>query len=342
MKNSILAVVCARQTGSRLPNKTMSTIGSMPVIGHILLRLEQSDAIRKTVLAIPEGKGQDMLKMFAVEWQTPVILGPEHDVVERFDIAVRKHYQPGDYILRVLSDQPFVDWEAIDNMAAIVQSRNWDFALPLSFSEDPVYGGGNSPWSFRTWNAIAQGSKNDEREHPGMWLRRNLGKWNYGLVDLPHWMYRPYRLELDAQKDLEMFRMVQAAWNGERPPSLRWVVQFLDRHPNIAAMNSDIHEKTGTYTSFTQQEIQEWHRDYAEREIVWSETGMLGTMQTQEMRRRFACEKCGGALMALTVTAKNDLLTKCARCGEKRTFYSERPKRGRIPIPILGGASAFR
>jgi len=323
MKSSVLAVCCVRETSERFPGKCLETIGTLPVIVHLLIRLEQSEAVRRVVLAIPEGQGQNRLRHIAVEFGVPIIIGSENDVVARMDAAVQRHAREGDLVMRGLSDQVFLDWEMLDQMAGILSGRKWDFLLPLTFSDDPVYGGGLQLYSMRAWQAVAQQSRADEREHPGMWLRRHLDRWDYGLLDLPHWMYRPYRLELDTPRDLEMFRVIHAGWEGETPPPLRWVVQFLDRHPAVAGINQGIHEKTGTYTSFTRAEVEAWHKDYAEREIVWSEVGMSGQMETKDSgRKAFRCEECGGAMMALSITAKADLLTRCVRCGSRRTFYA--------------------
>ena len=324
MNPNVLAVCCARETGERFPGKCLETIGTLPVLAHIFARLEQAESVRQVVLAIPDGQGQNRLRHLAVEFGIPVIAGPEHDVVARMDLAVKRHAREDDLVFRVMTDQPFLDWNALDTATAVMIGHKWDFVLPLTFNEDPVYGGGIHPWSLRAWQAIAQQSRNDELEHPGMWLRRNLAKWQYGLADLPHWMYRPYRLELDMPQDLELFRVIHAAWTGETPPPLRWVVRFLDRNPSVAAMNASVHEKTGTYISFSRAEIDAWYRDYAEREIVWSEVGMSGSMElkAERGRRAFRCGECGCAMMALSITSKNDLLTRCVRCGEKRTFYA--------------------
>ena len=324
MRPSVLAVICARDTSERFPGKCLQIIGTMPILAHIFARLEQAESVRQVVLAIPDGSGQNGLRHLAVEFGIPVIAGPEHDVVARMDMAVQRYAHDGDLIFRALGDQPFMDWGALDQAVALIGTRRWDLVLPLTFNEDPVYGGGIHPWSLRAWQAIAQQSRADEREHPGMWLRRHLDRWSYGLLDLPHWMYRPYRFELDTPKDLELIRAIHAAWTGDTPPPLRWVVQFLDWHPAVAAANSDVHERTGTYTSYTRAEIEAWHRDYAEREIVWSEVGMSGAMELAPDggRRAFRCSECSGAMMALSITSKNDLLTRCVRCGKKRTFYS--------------------
>ncbi|KKM13861.1 hypothetical protein LCGC14_1711920, partial [marine sediment metagenome] len=269
---NVLAVACARITSERMPGKMMAQVlGSYPVLGHVLNRLEQSESMRKIVVATPESELNAPIWDLATSMGHTVVVGPEHDVVARMEKAVERHAVDGDLIYRVMTDQPFLDWNALDSEVSIMQAQGWDFVLPLTFSEDPVYGASAHLWTRRVWHAIANQSRNDEREHPGMWLRRHLGKFNYGLLDLPHWAYRPYRLELDTEDDLKLCNILYGTWTGQGPPPLRWVVQQLDRNPSLAMINGHVRERTGTYTSFTKAEIEAWHRDYAERSVVWSD-----------------------------------------------------------------------
>lgn len=328
-KRQVLAVWCSRLSSERFTGKALAPIAGEPCFNRIFARLKQSRHIRRVVLAIPTGTQQDELARVATALDIPVSLGPEHDVVARMDLAVQRHAEPDDYILRVLGDQPTFDAELFDRHAAIVIGRKWDFAWPLAFGQDPVYGASNYPWSRRAWAAIAAHSRGEEREHPGMWLRRSGHSFVYGLIDLPHWAYRPYRLELDTSADLAM---LSGLWDGAKTasgkaePSLRDMITYLDRNPTVAGMNAQVHEKTGTYTSFTKAEIAEWERDFAGREIVWADGGLSGVMAGGRGERQFRCRECGGLCVAQGITKRNDLSTRCLQCGEERLFYSEKPR----------------
>ena len=327
MRN-VLAIACARMTSTRLPGKTSKQIGSVTVLEAILHRLEQSDTIRKIVLATPRTEDNGPLWETAENYGIPVVLGPEDNVVARMELAVDRFYRSGDLIYRALIDQPLLDWASLDMDVRLMQTNNWDFIRPLAFNESPVYGAGADVWSYRCWHAISENSKKREREHPGMWLYRNMERWDYGLVDYPHWMYRPYRFELDTAADLELMNRLYAAWMvaGDLktgPIPLKWAVQYMDNNPGLQSVNSHIVEKTGPYTSFTKAEIATWVKDYSNREIVWAEVGLRGSIQ-EVNRRTLRCFSCGGGPMSLRVHKGRDLVTDCARCGEKRTFYSKR------------------
>lgn len=328
----MLAVACARITSERMPGKMMAEVlGSYSVLGHVLDRLAQSKSIRKIVVATPESELNAPIWDMATRMGHPVVVGPEHDVVARMEKAVERHANDGDFIFRVMTDQPFLDWNALDSEVSIMRAQNWDFILPLTFNEDPVYGASAHLWTRRTWQAIANQSNNNEREHPGMWLRRNLGRFNYGLLDLPHWAYRPYRLELDVEEDLKLCNVLYGTWTGDSPPPLRWAVQQMDRNPALATINVHIEEKTGTYTSFTKAEIEAWRSDYGERPIMYSSlaeaVGMIHFKENTSHRKQYRCLKCRGPLMALhTRNRRSDhggfsvLQLRCMFCGDLCEF----------------------
>lgn len=321
----VLAILCARMTNSRFPGKSLQVLADRPNLEWCVERLRKAKSVGTIVVATSTDPEDVPIVHAAYKAGVPCFRGSLHNVMDRMWRAAMKHGNGEPYVFRAMSDQPLLDWMQLDEAVSIMQSRGWDFVLPLSFGEDPVYGAGVFPWSQRVFEALNGHSTGEELEHPGMWLRRNLARWNYGLRDLPHWTYRPYRLELDLERDLQLLRAVYRAWDGEGPPDLRWAVHWLDKHPEVAAMNSDIKEKTGTYTSFTKAEIESWYRDYAGRDVVWSDiAGLVGTIK-EEKEAAFDCDKCGGPMVA-TGIKKGDLRTKCMRCGWRRTFYAVKPK----------------
>lgn len=188
----VTAIVCARMTSERFPGKVMADLCGKPVLQHIIERLRMSELVADIIVATTHNKADDAIRVLTAKLDIPTYLGSEHNVTQRMWEA-NLHYGSGKpYIFRALSDQPFLDWKSLDQTTGIINARKWDFVLPLAFTEDPVYGGGIFPWSYRCWQAIESNSTGEEREHVGMWLRRHLDRWQYGLIDLPHWMYRPY------------------------------------------------------------------------------------------------------------------------------------------------------
>jgi spore coat polysaccharide biosynthesis protein SpsF len=307
-------------TSERYPGKSLALVLGKPLLHHIIERLWQSTSVSDIIVATSTMPEDEPICRLAIRLRVDLHRGHPLDVIERMDGALRRYTGIKPKVIRVMADQPFLDWTSIDEAVAIMEARNWDFLLPLSFNEDPVYGAGLSPWSWRTWSAISAHSRGEEREHAGMWLRRNLKQWEYGLRDLPHWTYRPYRLELDTEEDLALVNAICTAWDGwpEQPPPLRWVVSHLDRNPAFAELNASIREKTGTFTTYTRSEIENWERDYNGRDIVWSDAwNLVGAIRLKGNREsRFTCKKCNGPLVVMKRMKRTSVLKMhtCKKC----------------------------
>jgi len=315
-------------SSERLPGKALAEFGGSTQIGHVARRLLKSKSVRTVVLATSTGKEDDALAEWGVRAGLPVYRGPLDDVVTRFNGAVQKHFKPGDLVLRALGDQPFLDWDDIDIAASLMENRGWDFLVPLSFGQDPIYGAAVSPWSMATWSWIVGNSRGEEREHVGMRLRRDMPRFKYGLRDIPHWQYRPYRLEVDTPADRALASSIWDIWlrthTPDEEPPLRWVVDLLDRQPALAALNASVHEKTGTFTSFTQAEVEAWERDYRGREVVFSDAGGLEGQIADGPPGKVRCSKCDGALVVSKLD-HGDLELRCLRCGRREKFFGINP-----------------
>ena len=323
---AVAAIICARSSSNRLPDKVLAkTTDDWTMLEQCVWRLKMAQSVRTIVMATTHNEEDDRICRVAQNLGVKVYRGGLDNVVGRMWEAYMSHGEGAPFIYRAMSDQPFMDWEALDRSTALMLEHKWDTVVPLAFKEDPVYGAGVAPWSFFAFNQILQCSTGDELEHAGMWLKRNLDKFKYGLVDLPHWCYRPYRLEVDTLEDLNFARAVHDSMDGGFKP-LRTIIRHLDMHPRLTEMNSHIEEKTGTYTSFTEAEVAAWHKDYVGRPVVWSDLlGLVGTIDKAK-QVKYKCPECDGALVALQIS-KGDLELECIQCTHKKKYYSAKPKR---------------
>lgn len=317
----VVAIFCNRDNSTRKPGKWATDICGVPLMERIVRRLVLARCVSKIVIAVPEGGAAGGIPAFAAKHGLPIVYGPETDVVARFGRAVQQHADPDDYIFRVMADQPFLDWRSLDFAASVMQVKQWDFLLPLAFDHDPVYGAGLSPWSQRAWSWIESRSQNEEREHVGMCLRRNVKEFVYGLVDLPHWAYRPYRLEMDTDADLVLANSILSRWRdakGEGEPPLHWVVDLLDRNRDLSMLNANIQEKTGTYTSFSAAEIAGWEKDYTGRPVVFQDMpSAVGVIENKSA----TCRNCGGMLVTVRLGSKR-VKFRCVLCGQEQVYHS--------------------
>ena len=183
----VLAVIAVRHTSQRFPGKAMSLLAGRPVLEHVIERARKADSVGRVVVAVANdghsGPAIDLCRRLGI----PAIVGSTEDVLTRLGEAVRIYGGGFKYILRAMSDQPFLDWYSVDETTALLEDRGWDLVLPWAYDRDPTYGSGLCPWTQKAFWVMHTKSKGDEREHPGLWFRRHLAELRYGLRDLPHW-----------------------------------------------------------------------------------------------------------------------------------------------------------
>ena len=284
-REPVLAVVCVRHTSGRFPGKSMAELAGKPILEHIIERLSRADSVGRIVVAAAndghDAPVLDLCRRLGIN----ALSGSTSDVLARFGEAVRIYGQGFKYVFRAMADQPFLDWYALDESTALLEDRGWDLALPWAFDRDPVYGAGLCPWRTKAFWRMFEASKGDEREHPGLWFRRHLDGLNYGLRDLPHWAYRPYRLELDTAADLMMFRAVWKLWDRPQQISLIRAITAIDTHPEVSKMNAHVGEKSGPFTTVREPERDVWRRDYERRDVVWSVSKKGGVLRAPTWQR---------------------------------------------------------
>ena len=100
------AVIQARTTSTRLPNKVLMKIAGKPIIHHVIDACRQFDPI----VAVPEG---DRRLIDCIGSAAKVVEGPEHDVAARFSLAVKGL----DYFIRVCADSPALDPKRLRQVA---------------------------------------------------------------------------------------------------------------------------------------------------------------------------------------------------------------------------------
>ena len=108
----ILALVQARSSSTRLPNKVLKPILGRPMILHQLERIERSKLINKLTVATSDDKSDDRLADLCTNAGYHVARGPLENVLKRFEFAT--FAENFDHIVRLTGDCPLSDPNIID------------------------------------------------------------------------------------------------------------------------------------------------------------------------------------------------------------------------------------
>ncbi len=132
----VLALIQARTNSTRLPNKVMLKIRSVPMIELLINRLKISKEIDEIILATTSNASDDKLANFVSQLGVNVFRGSENNVLDRFYKAAKK-YKPK-IVLRITADCPLIDAGLIDDLILDFNVNNEDYlsnALKPSFPD---------------------------------------------------------------------------------------------------------------------------------------------------------------------------------------------------------------
>tara|TARA_B100000787_G_C16177305_1_gene289768 strand:+ start:156 stop:824 length:669 start_codon:yes stop_codon:yes gene_type:complete len=122
----IIAIVQARITSKRLPNKVLINYNHKTVIEHIYYRLKKSRYLSDIVFAIPSNKKNLILKNFLKTKNIKFFIGPENNVLKRF-YKVSLEFNPN-IIIRITADCPLIDYKLMDKMIfKFLKYKKFDF-----------------------------------------------------------------------------------------------------------------------------------------------------------------------------------------------------------------------
>lgn len=248
-----VAIVQARMGSTRAPNKVLADIAGKPMLAHVLERTARAhvDAI---VVATTDKPEDDVLEHWVREsGLADVFRGSEHDVLDRFWRAAAQSH--ADVIVRVTADDPLKDPQVIDRALSLLDGgRSLDY---VSNTLHPTFPEGLDIEVFTSGalgRAHAEAKLASEREHvtPYVWKHPELFRvQNFEHdEDLSHW-----RWTVDKPADIEFMRKVFGAFPANDPMPYRAVIDYVRRHPEVAAINTGTARNEG-YVQSLQKEQQ--------------------------------------------------------------------------------------
>lgn len=123
---TILAILQARMTSSRLPGKVMQPILGKPMIGRQIERLRRSGLVNELVVATSTDPTDDVIVDYCGDISCAIHRGPLADVLGRYAQALES-FGPADHVVRLTADCPLADWRIIDACIALHLERGADY-----------------------------------------------------------------------------------------------------------------------------------------------------------------------------------------------------------------------
>lgn len=238
------AIIQARRGSTRLPDKVMKPILGIPMLLHVIRRIQRSKLIAKVYLATTDLSEDQILGKIVQSANVQTFFGSANDVLDRYYRTAVKFGI--DYIVRITADCPLIDPSITDKTIEKFLEGNYDY---VSNAQNPTFPDGLDTEVF-TFNTLEKAWKNakmsSEREHvtPYIWknpLLFKLGEFSNNSVNLSH-----MRWTVDNKEDLNFVRRVYRHLYPKNPNfDYHDVLTLLERHPKLMQINNNITRNEG-------------------------------------------------------------------------------------------------
>ena len=218
---TILAILQARSTSSRLPGKVLKPLAGAPMILRQIERVRRARRIDRLVLATSDEASDEELARVAQDAGVAVHRGPLADVLARF-LGALEAFGPADHVVRLTGDCPLTDPELIDAVIDRVVSEGADYGSNTPAHRTYPRGLDVEAMTSATLRAAAaRATTPEEREHV-----------TWGVHSLRPELYR-------------LAFVSQAAEEGE----VRWTVDTADDYAFVQAVYQGLYPSNPAFGS---------------------------------------------------------------------------------------------
>ena len=232
-------IVQARMGSTRLPGKILKQFyGGKTLLETLLENLHKVQGT-KVIVATSVSENNDQLEYFLKEKGELVYRGSENDVLDRFIKAAEANEVDG--IIRICSDNPFMDWHGVSQLVEKAQKGKADY-IGFRINEKPSILTHFGFWGeFVRLSALKKASETTEQGTPAH-EHVTYHIYNHPEEYLCEWIQAPdflqgrddIRLTIDTSEDLVNALKVYSDLKAVNEDfTLQDVVSYLDKHEEI-------------------------------------------------------------------------------------------------------------
>jgi len=240
---SVIIVLQARLSSTRLPGKVLQPICGFPMLGLQLERIKRAKHFERLVVATSTDQHDNPIAKLCEDLQVDCYRGSLEDVLDRFYKAA-KQYEPI-HVVRLTGDCPLTDPELID---AVIQHHIVSGADYTSNTMDPTFPDGLDVEVVRfsaLEQAHAAAKLNSEREHvtPYFYNHPEL----FRLASFKSKIDRsPMRWVVDEPADFNFVTRVYEYLYSAKPNfNTNDVLALLEDNPDLALINASYRRNEG-------------------------------------------------------------------------------------------------
>ena len=236
----VAGIIQARMGSTRFPAKSVRLLNGLPILEHIIIRLQQVPEIDQIQLATTNSKTETPLIEIAEKHKVAVFQGSEEDVLKRFVQAGETI--EAQHIVRICGDNPLTDIPLLRSLITAHLESHADYTIPA----DPIpLGTGCEVVCLKTLKDIEkQALEIKYREHVTTWFHDHNDKFKITRIEAPSYLKNcNFRLTIDTPEDFALMEKVFLELDPNSTINLEDVISFLKSHPEAVSLNSDIAQK---------------------------------------------------------------------------------------------------
>lgn len=263
-----LAIVQARMSSSRLPGKVLLDIGGQPMLARVVERTRRASMLHDVVVATTLDPSDDLVEQFCAERNYTCFRGSLNDVLDRYYQAACAF--DADVIVRITADCPVMDSDIVDRVVRTLQGPApadfaasrlpppWGRTLPIGLDVEVVtFAALERAWKeadqpFQRehvmpffYEGVPASRATDPVSRDPWRMTRDTSLRGFRVAQLHHHPdYGALRWTVDTPADLDLLRLIYAAFDDEDNFTWQEVLALFERRPELAAMNAHVEHKT--------------------------------------------------------------------------------------------------
>lgn len=239
-------IIQARMGSTRLPGKILKKFSGEDTLLETLLSNLHKVGV-KVIVATSINENNDELEVFLKNKGELVYRGSENDVLDRFIKAAEENGIDG--IIRICSDNPFMDWNGVVQLVEKSKSSNADY-IGFRVNDTPSILTHFGFWGeYVTLNALKRVAAttpegSPAHEHVTFHVYKHPEEYKCEWIQCPEFLQGrdDIRLTIDTPKDLVNAQQVYAKLKEKNEDfTLQEIIEYLDANPDIkGSMMSNI------------------------------------------------------------------------------------------------------
>ncbi|WP_313760973.1 glycosyltransferase family protein [Rhizobium sp.] len=241
---TVLAILQARVSSSRLPKKVLAPILGKPMLARQIERLKHSETIDRLVVATSNDPSDDALVGLCADIGISCHRGSLNDVLQRFAGAFEA-FGPADTIVRLTGDCPLADPAVIDRVIREHLASGADYTTNAIECTWPDGLDAEVMRGAVLRSAASEAALPSQREHVTPFIYNNPQRFKIAHVkngeNLSH-----LRWTVDEPADLAFVTEVYTALYPEYPAfGTADILALLARRPELATINGSFERNEG-------------------------------------------------------------------------------------------------